>query len=794
MLHKLIRVSKGRNFLIKLVTHTLLVSVVPLLLLSFLFYQNTKSTMKAELQAANLASLNQSVHAMELVIDQIGNSFMQFISDSTYRDYAQFPRGEYYERLTGAFHAEDMPGLQKYLTSKAKLSFNIDNLRMSSNFIDSVYMFDHAKNMMLTQSDLQYPADRFYDKDWDLGLSEKSYTYPIIMDVRDAVKSNGTHKQVIPIVFRSSYEGNYVVFNLDAQLVYDNLVKKLDGKQSGSFSVYSKGSKLMLYDRADQLIVQADEELQKSRLFDGSTEAVEIRLDNYRLMATLSNSSILGWTFVNVTDLDVLYTSINNLRSIMVTIGTLLFVATALLAFLTSRDIYNPIRHLLHFVISNHSPVSTTTGRNQLGELKTIRNGLVEAYEGRKSLQVRLKESLPAYREKFLHTLIKNGTYTKEEISERINFLDIDLELQDITLLLIMVEDPKGRQTGVEKYSMNKLRAADMIERQIIGSGEHRSVLVELNEEMFALLLNCREDEFADIFTIAEHVQTGIHSETGLRCSIGIGSYCREITDLMITYEEAVEALGYRDMTGQGDIVYIEDIRPENGKSSQYPKDKEDLLKHCIKIGDKSEALLVLDNLIDQSVQGQGGKTQFRQMQQSLMRLLVGLMDTAGQYGLDLQKTMRAKNNMYLELLQKGDLDGIRAWFASIVSMMIESIGEAHQEKTNRHVQEVLAMIEEDCGDTISLSLIAERLGLNPSYLSRSFKEKTGQTFLVYLTAARIEKSKVMLIQSDLKVKDICERVGYVKVNHFIKLFKERTGTTPGEFRKMYVQTAEIEA
>jgi AraC-like DNA-binding protein len=749
--------------------------------------------MKAELQAANLASLSKSVQAMELVIDQIGNSFMQFISDSTYRDYAQFPRGEYYEQLNGALLADDMPGLQKYLTSKAKLSFNIDNLRMSSSFIDSVYMFDRSKNMMLTQSDLQYPIDHFYDKDWDLGLSEKRYAYPIIMDVRNAVKSNGSRKLVIPIVFRSSNEDNYIVFNLDAQLVYNNIFKRLDDKQSGSIFVYSQGRKLMLYDHADTLVTKADEELQESELLGGSAGAVEIRLDNYRLMATLENSSKLGWTFVNLTDLDVLYTSINNLRGIMATIGTLLFVSTTLLALLTSRNIYNPIRNLLHYVISNHSSVSTLPGQGQLGELRTIRNWLVEVYEERKSLQVRLKESLPAYREKFLHTLIKTGTYTKEEISERISFLDIDLRLQNIMLLLIMVEEPKERKVDVERRSMNKLRATDLIERQNVGPGERRMVLVELSEETFALLVNCREDEFTNMFTLAERIQTGILSEVGLHCSIGIGTYCREITDLKIAYEEAVEALGYRDMTGQGDIIYIEDIRPENGKSFHYPKDKEDSLQHYIKTGDKWEALRVLDELIDQSVQGQGGKTQFRQMQQSLIRLLVGLMDTAGQYGIDLQKTMQAKHNLYSELLHKGDLDGIRTWFTSIVSAMADSIGSEHREKTNRHVQEVLAMIERDCGDSISLTLIAERLGLNPSYLSRSFKEKTGQTFLVYLTAARIEKSKEMLIHSDLKVKDICERLGYVKVNYFIKLFKECTGTTPGEFRKMHVRTAELD-
>ena len=744
--------------------------------------------MKAELQAANQASLSKSVQAMEIVIDQIGNSFMQFISDSTYRDYAQFPRGDYYEKLNGALNAEDMPGLQKYLSSKAKLSFNIDNLRMSSSFIDSVYMYDRSKQIMLTQSDLQYPFDRFYDKDWDLGLPEKSYAYPIIMDVRSAIRPNGSLKLVIPLVFRSSNEDNYIVFNLDAQLVYDNIFKRLDDKQSGSILVYSKENKLMLYDHTYELVDKDDDELQKSKLFGGSEGALELRFDNNRHLATLESSSLLGWTFVSLTDLDVLYTSINNLRGIMATIGVLLFVATTLLVLLTSRSIYNPIHHLLHYVSSNSNPSSASPlpAPSQLGELRTIRNWLVEAYEDRKSLQVRLNESLPAYREKFLHTLIKAGTLTIEEISEGIRFLDIDLHLKNIMLLLIRVEEQKEKKTDVERRSMNKLRATEIIGRRNVGAGERKRVIVKLNEETFALLVNCRENEFMDIFSLAERIQTGILTEVGLHCSIGIGTYCQEITDLKIAYEEAVEALSYRDMTGQGDIIYIEDIRPENGKSIHYPKDKEDSLLHYIKTGDPWEATRVLNELIDQSIEIQGGKTQFRQMQQTLIRLLVSLIDTAGQYGIDLQKTIQVKHNLYSELLHKGDLDEIRTWFTSIVSAMSDLIGTEHREKTNRLAQEVMAMIEQNYGNSISLTMIAERLGLNPSYLSRSFKEKTGQTFLAYLTTVRIEKSKEMLIRSDLKVKDISEQVGYVKVNYFIKLFKECTGTTPGEFRKMH--------
>ncbi|MDF2662213.1 MAG: AraC family transcriptional regulator, partial [Paenibacillus sp.] len=113
-------------------------------------------------------------------------------------------------------------------------------------------------------------------------------------------------------------------------------------------------------------------------------------------------------------------------------------------------------------------------------------------------------------------------------------------------------------------------------------------------------------------------------------------------------------------------------------------------------------------------------------------------------------------------------------------------IGQAFQEKKNSHVEHAKRLIVSEPVGTVSLTSIADRLNLNPAYLSRIFKEYTGVTFTDYVIQTRVSRSKELLLHTELKVQDISEQLGYAKVNHFIKLFKDMTGITPGEFRKQH--------
>ena len=52
-----------------------------------------------------------------------------------------------------------------------------------------------------------------------------------------------------------------------------------------------------------------------------------------------------------------------------------------------------------------------------------------------------------------------------------------------------------------------------------------------------------------------------------------------------------------------------------------------------------------------------------------------------------------------------------------------------------------------------------------------------------YLTKLRIEEAKKLLVQEEISVNDVCQRVGYINVSYFIKIFQKYTGVTPTRYR-----------
>jgi len=86
--------------------------------------------------------------------------------------------------------------------------------------------------------------------------------------------------------------------------------------------------------------------------------------------------------------------------------------------------------------------------------------------------------------------------------------------------------------------------------------------------------------------------------------------------------------------------------------------------------------------------------------------------------------------------------------------------------------------------NVVTRDSVAENFFLNSSYFSIYFKKHSGQTFNQYLTKIRMDKAVELVLNSDMKIYDIGEAVGYNSSQHFLKLFKEYTGASPSEYKK----------
>lgn len=88
----------------------------------------------------------------------------------------------------------------------------------------------------------------------------------------------------------------------------------------------------------------------------------------------------------------------------------------------------------------------------------------------------------------------------------------------------------------------------------------------------------------------------------------------------------------------------------------------------------------------------------------------------------------------------------------------------------------------------ISISAIAQDLGISEGHLSHTFKKETDYTLLNYLTRYRIHKAMELLRDCRVKVYEVAAQVGYRDITYFSATFKKVTGVTPSEYQDTSVQ------
>ncbi|SDF52866.1 Helix-turn-helix domain-containing protein [Fontibacillus panacisegetis] len=88
----------------------------------------------------------------------------------------------------------------------------------------------------------------------------------------------------------------------------------------------------------------------------------------------------------------------------------------------------------------------------------------------------------------------------------------------------------------------------------------------------------------------------------------------------------------------------------------------------------------------------------------------------------------------------------------------------------------------------LSISRVASLFHINPTYLSKRMKQEIGLSFLDYVTELRIAKAKEILddVTSNIKIGNLAIKVGYKSQYYFSRVFKNRVGLSPLDYKKGY--------
>lgn len=157
----------------------------------------------------------------------------------------------------------------------------------------------------------------------------------------------------------------------------------------------------------------------------------------------------------------------------------------------------------------------------------------------------------------------------------------------------------------------------------------------------------------------------------------------------------------------------------------------------------------------------------------------------------EMSKNITAGFNSFYGALERYTLlrliDSLYKLFLGVIQERLASSPALSEEYFSDYMRDALLYIQEHLQEEgLSITLVAEKVFLNPVYFGRFFKNVMGMTFKRYVLNQRMERARKLILESSQSIALIGEKVGIPNPSYFSQLFKQETGMLPSEYKKEY--------
>ncbi|MGB8450775.1 MAG: response regulator [Anaerocolumna sp.] len=160
--------------------------------------------------------------------------------------------------------------------------------------------------------------------------------------------------------------------------------------------------------------------------------------------------------------------------------------------------------------------------------------------------------------------------------------------------------------------------------------------------------------------------------------------------------------------------------------------------------------------------------------------------DLFSSYGLFLsnREIFETHKTYHYQIERSDQLRNINKLLIDFSGNLIKEIQNIRYHNSKSLINQALNFIKYHYTEKISLDDVAEELSVSKHYLSSIFKKETGENMSLYINKLRIETAKQLLLESDIKIKEVFEKAGYSDQQYFSKVFKKITGLTVIEYKE----------
>lgn len=455
--------------------------------------------------------------------------------------------------------------------------------------------------------------------------------------------------------------------------------------------------------------------------------------------------------------------------------------------YILSLQNYRPIGNLLD-VFAQYNKQGDISIANIITTLK-------EMEQINTNLQVRIQKQQNLCQLQCIQNLIHGRFRTMESLTNQIKECNIVFNGTYFAVLVIHINniDKYGghsRSSYLEEIKYTVIRAFEEIYAAI---GDSVWGVPLGPEQGIAIVLCLKDSKNIDIILQKgeKNILDFFKNTFNIGLTIGVGRIYKNPLDISRSYSEASDAVSFEFVQGSNRIYTSDQIRDAYHKKLHwYPEEEEKDINKLIINGQYK--------LLEDKISTIFNNIETMMLTPDIVRsICISLVNIVKR----IVKDMKLEINE--EMIDKMDnmisMKYRTMWqfkdeLLEFCSELCDIIVTTRESKNNRLKTEVEKYINTYYYDSnLTLTSIAQKFNISPSYLTRYFKNHTGISLMRYLDNIRMEHAKKLLESTQLPLDEVVEQCGYVDKNNFIQKFKKTHGYTPIQYRKIASECEKLE-
>lgn len=262
---------------------------------------------------------------------------------------------------------------------------------------------------------------------------------------------------------------------------------------------------------------------------------------------------------------------------------------------------------------------------------------------------------------------------------------------------------------------------------------------------------------------------------------IGVSRRYASFAQLKKAYNEASSALLARNFTNANAVLLIEDAEKLRVQKRITPQQENELTAFL-----KNRNKARLRNLVFNDIGIKGcGAWLFVEVKQAINRIawLIGQGISSDKPGARAFMTdeLAEMLSMALESLDPAEVCGV---LEQMIDAALGTDENRCADSARQTVKKLLGYIDENYFESMSLGSLAQRFLIEQSYLSRIFKQETGENLIFYINKKRVERAIKYMLERKRHLSEISYLVGFDDYAYFNRVFRKIIGKSPSEYMR----------